>query len=138
MKNKIYHYLVFIITLISCNLYSESIEDYVALEFGNYIPIESVVPFSDLIEYLELATNNTGKAVMGVAYKKIQSLGDDAIAIKLADRIANVSNSRAHNSRIYSMYKREQDSFRSALFMDGSRSEVIQMWNHLDSLFSEI
>lgn len=73
-----------------------------------------------------------------IAYKKIQSLGDDAIAIKLADRIANVSNSRAHNSRIYSMYKREQDSFRSALFMDGSRSEVIQMWNHLDSLFSEI
>ena len=73
MKNKIYHYIVFIITFISCNLYSESIEDYVALEFGNYIPIESTVPFSDLIEYLELATNNTGKAVMGVAYKKIQS-----------------------------------------------------------------
>ena len=73
MKNKIYHYIVFLITFISCNLYSESIEDYVALEFGNYIPIESVVPFSDLIEYLELATNNTGKAVMGVAYKKIQS-----------------------------------------------------------------
>ena len=53
VKNKIYHYIVFIITFISCNLYSESIEDYVALEFGNYIPIESVVPFSDLIEYLE-------------------------------------------------------------------------------------
>ena len=73
-----------------------------------------------------------------VAYKKIQSLGDDAIAIKLADRIANVSNSRAHNARMYSMYKREQDGFKSALFISESRSEVIQMWNHLDALFSDI
>lgn len=71
-----------------------------------------------------------------VAYKKIQSLGDDAIAIKLADRIANVSNSRAYNARMYSMYKREQDGFKSALFLNESRTEVIQMWNHLETLFS--
>ena len=71
-----------------------------------------------------------------VAYKKIQSLGDDAIAIKLADRIANVSNSRAHNARMYKMYKREQDGFKSALFVSESRAEVIQMWQHLDNLFS--
>ena len=73
MKIKIYHYLVFFITLITSNLCAESIEDYVALEFGNYTPIKSVVPYSDLVEYLELATNNNGKAIMGVAYKKIQS-----------------------------------------------------------------
>jgi (p)ppGpp synthase/HD superfamily hydrolase len=79
---------------------------------------------------------NSRRERKAVAYKKIQSIGDDAIAIKLADRIANVSNSRMHNARIYSMYKREQSGFKSALFLNESRTEVIKMWNHLDTLFS--
>ena len=65
--------IFFQLILISQNTYSESIEDYVALEFGDNIPIESTIPFSDLIECLKIATNKNGEAIMGIAYKKIQS-----------------------------------------------------------------
>ena len=55
-----------------------------------------------------------------------------AALVKLADRIANVRASRATNQRLWLMYRKEQSSFREALFVEGWADT---MWAELDRLF---
>lgn len=66
-------------------------------------------------------------------YPKIVDEGPGAIAVKLADRIANVEASLlGHLSfRFYKMYQSEYPEFRDALFPHGG---PLPMWNHLDYL----
>ncbi len=63
-----------------------------------------------------------------LTYPKIRETGEDAVRLKLADRIANVSTGGGS----FSMYKKEYDSFRHALYSPGSSNE--DMWQELDSL----
>lgn len=64
-------------------------------------------------------------------YPKIAS-SDLAIALKLADRIANVENCRKNNSSLFGMYVREHEEFREQLF----NGRFASMWLHLDCLVS--
>ena len=73
-----------------------------------------------------------------IAYKKILAVGDEAISLKLADRIANVRNAKRHHARLYKMYTGEQAGLRDSLYLVGSSFIVKKMWKHLDGLFEEI
>jgi (p)ppGpp synthase/HD superfamily hydrolase len=53
-------------------------------------------------------------------YPKIRAVGANAIALKLADRIANVSSCLVPGpGRLLAMYAREQAGFRQALYREG-------------------
>ena len=62
-------------------------------------------------------------------YPKIAS-SDLAIALKLADRIANVENCRKNNASLFGMYYKEHAEFRKQLF----NGRFALMWLHLDNL----
>lgn len=64
-------------------------------------------------------------------YPKIMVGGREAIAVKLADRIANVRHSLKYNHSMFEMYKREYPEFRKALHLPG---ELKEMWSTLDVL----
>jgi (p)ppGpp synthase/HD superfamily hydrolase len=64
-------------------------------------------------------------------YKKTAA-SPDAIAIKLADRIANVQQSKRDNPRLLKMYKKEQPGFSAALRPHGIGLGA--MWSYLDGL----
>lgn len=65
-----------------------------------------------------------------LTYPKIRAAGPDAIRLKLADRIANVSygleNGRAD------MYRKEHADFKHALFVHADGNE--DMWRRLDEM----
>jgi (p)ppGpp synthase/HD superfamily hydrolase len=56
-----------------------------------------------------------------------------ATFVKLADRIANVQYSKMTGSTMFKKYSKEQEHFKSKLFVDG---QYIEMWEYLDSLFN--
>ena len=64
-------------------------------------------------------------------YPKIRT-NHKAVIVKLADRIANVRNSIASNSKLLNMYKREYPGFRVALYYEAP--DIFSMWEELDSL----
>lgn len=68
-------------------------------------------------------------------YPKLMAAGRDAIAVKLADRIANVSHSIKYNHGLFSMYKKEYPEFKKALHIPG---ELKDMWAELDVLMQHI
>jgi (p)ppGpp synthase/HD superfamily hydrolase len=63
-------------------------------------------------------------------YPKIKA-NPDAIIIKLADRIANMSNAIKEGNAIVSMYKKEYPAFKKELYMYG---EAEEMWSYLDKI----
>lgn len=63
-------------------------------------------------------------------YPKIQA-DDDAITLKLADRIANIEASLALDPDKLKMYAKEYKGFRDKLYKAGSHDA---MWRHLDFL----
>lgn len=63
-------------------------------------------------------------------YPKIFA-SDDAITLKLADRIANTEQSIKDNGDLLEMYKKEYPDFKYMLFKPGSHDE---MWRHLDKI----
>ena len=62
---------------------------------------------------------------------KILLFGDDAVTLKLADRISNVENCKANNKKLYSMYLKENTAFSNKLKGLGN----IALWKTLNSLF---
>lgn len=63
-----------------------------------------------------------------LTYPKIRDAGEDAVQLKLADRIANVRNGGAS----VEMYRKEYRDFRHALRYDGTQASP--MWGELDRL----
>lgn len=60
----------------------------------------------------------------------------DALALKLADRIANVTYSLTHNDRrMQKLYKKEQEAFENATRVVGVHNK---MWTHLNSLLDKV
>lgn len=70
-----------------------------------------------------------------LTYPKIRAAGERAIALKLADRIANVEYGGKSGS-LGGMYSREYPDFRHALHTTEPASLYLvnQMWHHLDTL----
>ena len=56
-----------------------------------------------------------------------------ATFVKLTDRIANVQYSKMTGSSMFKKYSKEQEHFKSKLFVDG---QYIEMWEYLDNLFN--
>jgi (p)ppGpp synthase/HD superfamily hydrolase len=75
-------------------------------------------------------TNEPGqnrRARHAATYPKIREAGDNAITLKLADRIANVEA----GGNLVGMYKKEHEDFKRALYTPGQAEE---MWAHLNQL----
>lgn len=68
-------------------------------------------------------------------YIKIRAHGPEAVALKLADRIANISFSKATDQKLLSMYKKEHTGFYEALY-DASH-KLDEMWEYLEQLIGE-
>lgn len=70
-------------------------------------------------------------------YQKLLN-NDNAIIVKLADRIANVefciTMASIKQPNLYDMYSEEYDNFREALYNKNSAEPVQKLWNHLDNL----
>jgi len=64
-------------------------------------------------------------------YPKIKS-NADAIVIKLADRIANVTQGLKQGNKLADMYKKEYEEFEKQLWIPNSGTHL--MWDHLKSL----
>jgi guanosine-3',5'-bis(diphosphate) 3'-pyrophosphohydrolase len=64
-------------------------------------------------------------------YPKLKAAGREAIAVKLADRIANVRHSMTYNHSMLQMYQKEYAEFKKALHLPG---ELKEMWATLDVL----
>jgi (p)ppGpp synthase/HD superfamily hydrolase len=63
-------------------------------------------------------------------YAKIRANGDDALIVKLADRIANVEAGGKVD-----MYRKEQDTFNNELYtINTFNGKIVDMWNHLYNL----
>jgi (p)ppGpp synthase/HD superfamily hydrolase len=74
----------------------------------------------------EPGANRKERAVK--TWMKIRSFGHDAVALKLADRIANTEYSMTHKSHHLKMYKQEFPAFSTALFEPGEHED---MWDYL-------
>lgn len=66
-------------------------------------------------------------------YPKLMAAGREAIAVKLADRIANVQYSLKNNHNMFKMYLKEYHDFKKALHLPG---ELKEMWAVLDVLMA--
>lgn len=56
-----------------------------------------------------------------------------ATFVKLADRIANVQYSKMTGSSMFKKYSKEQEHFKTKLFVEG---QLAEMWEYLDNLFN--
>ena len=113
--------------LLVCSLLHDVLEDTEATReelesrFGKEI--------SDLIYCVSDEPGKNRKERKAKTYPKIAS-NNLAIALKLADRIANVENCRKNNTSLFSMYAKEHTEFRKQLF----NGRFASMWLHLDNL----
>ena len=64
-------------------------------------------------------------------YPKIRS-NPDAIIVKLADRLANLTNSMKHKPHMADMYRNEYDRFKRELFTPDTEADLL--WIELDNL----
>jgi (p)ppGpp synthase/HD superfamily hydrolase len=61
-----------------------------------------------------------------------------AVFVKLADRIANVQYSKMTQSRMFEMYKKENDHFLMSLgFVEGQAHPLGEMCHYLETLFKD-
>lgn len=70
----------------------------------------------------------------GKTYPKIKAAGSLAIALKLADRIANVEFGLANGGGMVAKYAKEYGKFKEALYDLTGNERTIRMWAHLDRL----
>ena len=99
--------------------------------------------FGDHVAALvEAVTSEPGpnrKTRNALTYPKIRAAGVEAVALKLADRIANVE----FGGSATSMYMREHTDFKHGIYIDfepgpkftAMHSAVLRMQDHLDRLF---
>lgn len=67
-----------------------------------------------------------------LTYPKIREAGYLAVALKLADRIANVY----HGGRAYEMYKKEHPDFRHGIYIAHPNRNIHDMQRYLDEALS--
>jgi (p)ppGpp synthase/HD superfamily hydrolase len=61
-----------------------------------------------------------------------------AVFVKLCDRIANVQYSKMTGSRMFEMYKKENDNFLTSLgFVEGQAHPLGEMCHYLETLFND-
>lgn len=91
---------------------------------------------TDVAMIIAAVTDSSGtnrKDRKSKTYPRIRAAGDDAIIVKLADRIANIEHSSVNSKRLYDMYVSEHHIFYGALF-DVSVGHHTSMWDHILTL----
>lgn len=69
-------------------------------------------------------------------YPKIKN-NNDALCVKLCDRIANLQQSILDNNEsLLSMYLEEHNDFKQQLFSDKSTETILLLWNRLNRILS--
>lgn len=91
-------------------------------EFGPYV--------ARIVDALTDPPGPNRKARKAAAYPRIRAAGDEAVLVKLADRLANVTASLSHGT-YFNMYKKEHEAFRAALYTYGHLEKA---WALLDGL----
>lgn len=106
------------------------------LEDTNTTYEEIVEVFGTKVANLVHAVTNpkegTRKEKHAIQYPKIREVGDEAIMVKLADRIANVSSGGKNG-----MYQKEKEAFRAALYHNNAPTDPSQLWN-LQDMWGEL
>jgi (p)ppGpp synthase/HD superfamily hydrolase len=92
-------------------------------EFGDWV--------ADIVHAVTNEPGRNRKERYAKTYPKILALGEDAVAVKLADRICNVEYSIATQSKLLKMYQKEHSEFMGSLYRD---SVCWPMWNVLHAL----
>jgi len=87
---------------------------------------------ADLVSRVTMEPAPNRKAKLAEAYPRIAA-NPKAVALKLADRIANVEECLKTRSSLLAMYRREYEGFRKELRTEGAHCE---MWSHLGHLFA--
>ena len=82
----------------------------------------------DLVHRVTNESGKNRKERHQKTYPKIKA-SDDAITLKLADRIANTEESLETNPKLFEMYQKEYVVFREMLYKVGTHDA---MWRHLD------
>lgn len=113
------------------------LEDDIASKFGRRV--------SEVVSCVTQECGKNRKERYALTYPKIFK-NEDALLIKLADRIANTESSKIYMSKlgegkIFLMYKKEYSDFKKALYHPYYHSKtkgivLEHMWNHLDALYS--
>lgn len=92
--------------------------------------------FGDRVAFLiHAVTNEPGsnrKARALATYPKIAA-DDDAIRLKVADRIANMESCIRDSSPLLKMYQKEMPAFEAALYRPDQAPDLQQMWEKLRS-----
>lgn len=100
---------------------------------------------ADLVAAVTDAPGKTRKEKKAATYPQIRAAGPEAVILKLADRIANLTHAQnAKGLRMWKMYKKEHAEFRSQLFMPPSGPfeterdwTMLRMWNKIDDLLAK-
>lgn len=98
--------------------------DQIRSEFGEAV--------ADLVWRLTDETRGNRRERHARTHAKIRAK-NDAVRIKLADRIANVESSIEQRTHLFGMYKAEHRAFVQDLHREG---EFEEMWDRLNSLFT--
>lgn len=119
-------------TIFTATFLHDTIEDTgltfhdIASKFGGEVAF--------LVDAVTDQPGETRREKHAATYPRIRAAGAPGLAVKLADRIANVETSvRGPNEKKLAMYKKEYREFRTALKYPGA-GPVARMWEHLDGL----
>jgi (p)ppGpp synthase/HD superfamily hydrolase len=85
-----------------------------------------------LVSYVTDSPGHNRAARKAATYPKIRTAGPPAVALKLADRLANVASAAATNLPLFRMYQKERDDFGNALYRHDDGLDPV--WDELESL----
>lgn len=90
----------------------------------------------EVAEIAYALTNEKGRSRSERADDRYYSMikaNDLACIVKVADRVANVTFSRSKGSRMFDIYRKEYQNFKSKLYTPGKFESI---WRELEELFS--
>jgi (p)ppGpp synthase/HD superfamily hydrolase len=121
-------------TILAASWLHDSIEDtettYETLEiqFGKEV--------ADLVLAVTNEKGTNRKDILERTAPKIKD-NEKALILKLADRIVNTEFSIDNNEKLYKMYEKEFPRFKTLLFKEDEKNEIVlKLWEHLSNLYN--
>ncbi len=122
-------------------------DDVIIAAYGHDLIEDTRVSYNDVYTKIGIIPANIIYAVTNEKGKNRKERANDkyyegirntpgAVFVKLADRIANVQYSKMTKSRMFEMYKKENDNFLTSLgFVEGQAHSLGEMCHYLENLF---